>query len=107
MVRIIAFVVLDVSWSRRSRLQPFHRRRPGNGISAPLLQPFHYAKQLRRGDFGWLGAAHKQPAALRQECEQKKSGQNLGTTKAFARKKFTHEVTASVLPCPRTIGKSL
>src|ERR1700676_3601443 len=105
MVRIVAFMVVDFRRSRRSRLQSFYRRSPCNRISTPLLQPFHHAEQLGGVDFGWLGAAYQQPAALRQECEQKKCGQNLGTAKAFARKKFTHEGTASVLPCPGTIGK--
>src|ERR1700722_4775991 len=105
MVRIVAFVAVNFRRSRSSRLQPFYRRSPGYRLPCPLLQPFNYPEKLGGVDFCWPRTAHQQPAALRQKGKQKKSGQNLGAAKTFACKKFTHGGTASVLPCPGTIGK--
>jgi CAAX protease family protein len=43
---------------------------------------------------------------LSEEAEEEKSREDLRPAKAFAREKFRHEGTASVLPCPGTIGET-
>jgi hypothetical protein len=70
-----------------------------------LLQSFDRAEELGLVHVARLCAPDEQPCTLGEECQQEKSCENLWAAETFAGKKFTHEGTASVLPCPGTIGK--
>jgi hypothetical protein len=75
-------------------------------LTIPLLQSFDDPEKMRGVHLERLCAADQQPSALSQESQQQKSRQDLRPAKTFACEKFTHEGTASVLPCSGTIGET-